>query len=134
MIEVPDEPVLPEIASLVCIDSHQTLELGGRIADQIAQAILNLEKVSKVEIVCYVGGRKRENEVRQHLADSPLAHVPLSFVYRKTWLHNTWDHSLETKAQRVLELGAQALIDDSHILKEVRERCFQCGLEVVQIP
>ena len=28
-------------------------------------------------------------------------------------MHNTWDPSLETKAQRVLELGAQALIDDA---------------------
>ena len=71
MIEVPDEPELPEIASLICIDFHQTIEFGGHIADQIVQAILNLEQVANVEIVSYVGGRKRENETRARILRVP---------------------------------------------------------------
>ena len=71
------------------------------------------------------GTFRGDQTTRDAWVPGPLSHLPLEFVYRKSWrsARRRDGRSNKTKAQRVLELGATALCDDARdILDELQER------------
>ena len=71
---------------LVILDYHNTLEHFGVIPTPVVEAVRRLEDTG-VAIRCrsYVGTAFREQTTRDAWVAGPLSHIPLEFVYRKSW-------------------------------------------------
>ena len=101
---------------LVILDYHV-------IPTPVVEAVKWLENTGvAIRCLSYVGTAYRTWEA---WVSGPLSHIPLECVCRKSWrsARRRDGHSDKTKAQRVLELGATALCDDTRdILDELQER------------
>ena len=103
---------------LVILDYHNTLEHFGVIPTPVMEAVKRLEDTGvAIRCLSYVGTAFREQTSRDARVSGPLSHLPLDFVYRKSWrsTRRRDGRSNKTKAQRVLELGATALCDDAQL-------------------
>ena len=96
------------------------------IPTPVVEAVKRLEDTGvAIRCLSYVGAAFREQTTRDAWVSGPLSHLPIEFVFRKSWrsTRRRDGRSNKTKAQRVLELGATALCDDARdILDELKER------------